>query len=88
VRWTLALKGGRVVRAEFQWLGCPHTESVLGWLQTALPGRSVEDLVPGGPLDWASSLGVPAEKLGRLLIIEDALRACVRHHQTHDNFTH
>ncbi len=28
----------------------------------------------GGPLDWAARLDVPAPKLGRLLVVEDALR--------------
>ena len=29
----------------------------------------------GGPLDWASRLGVPQARLTRLLVLEDALRA-------------
>jgi hypothetical protein len=36
-------------------------------------------LQPGTPADWARTHGVPVEKLGRLLIIEDAVRACLRH---------
>jgi hypothetical protein len=36
-----------------------------------------EPIVPGlgGPLDWASRLGVPRSRLTRLLVLEDALRA-------------
>jgi hypothetical protein len=30
------------------------------------------------PAEWAKTLGVPVEKLGRLLVVEDALLACVR----------
>jgi hypothetical protein len=33
------------------------------------------DLVPGTPSAWLQALEVPVEKLGRLLIVEDALRA-------------
>ena len=40
-----------------------------------LPGRSRATLSPGEPLDWAANRAVPVEKLGRLLVIEDALRA-------------
>jgi hypothetical protein len=31
--------------------------------------------VPGTPSAWLQALEVPVEKLGRLLIVEDALRA-------------
>jgi len=88
VRWQLAVEDGMVARAAFQSLGCPHTEAVLLWLQGELPGRPIGDLIPGGPLEWASSLGVPSEKLGRLLIVEDALMACVEHNRTYGNFTY
>jgi hypothetical protein len=33
---------------------------------------------PGTPADWAEKFAVPAEKLGRLLVVEDALRAALR----------
>jgi hypothetical protein len=33
--------------------------------------------VPGKPADWAEKFDVPTEKLGRLLIVEDALRAAL-----------
>ena len=32
-------------------------------------------IVSRSPADWAAKFDVPAEKLGRLLIVEDALRA-------------
>jgi hypothetical protein len=31
----------------------------------------------GEPADWARALEVPVEKLGRLLVVEDALQACL-----------
>ncbi len=40
-------------------------------------GLSLQALLPDTPLDWAARLGVPAAKLGRLLVIEDALRAAL-----------
>jgi len=62
----------------FQAFGCPHTLATAAWVAGQLPGRSREALVPGTPLDWAAALAVPAPKLGRLLRIEDALRAAAK----------
>jgi hypothetical protein len=50
---------------------------VAGWLCRELRGRTRGTLPPGEPADWAASRSVPVEKLGRLLVIEDALRACL-----------
>jgi hypothetical protein len=44
-----------------------------------LPGRRREALQSGAPSDWAKTHGVPVEKLGRLLVVEDAVQACLRH---------
>jgi hypothetical protein len=48
-------------------------------LAEQLPGRTRASLVPGEPPEWALTLSVPVEKLGRLLVVEDALRACLAH---------
>jgi len=72
VRFHLAFEGGTVKAARFQAYGCPHTLAVAAWLTEQLPG--CRD-VPGEPADWARALSVPTAKLGRLLIVEDALRA-------------
>ena len=68
-------KDDRVTDVRFQAYGCPHTLATAAWLAAQLPGRSLETLLPSAPSDWALHLGIPIEKLGRLLIIEDALRA-------------
>jgi len=44
-----------------------------------LRGRGRMDLAPGTPPEWAEALAVPVEKLGRLLVVEDALADCARH---------
>ncbi|MEO7773443.1 MAG: aminotransferase class V-fold PLP-dependent enzyme [Steroidobacteraceae bacterium] len=78
VRWLLLRDADRGVKAaRFQLYACPHTQAVCEWLAPQLAGRSFEDLVPGTPQQWARQGQVPIEKLGRLLVIEDALRACV-----------
>jgi hypothetical protein len=80
VRVHLRVQGGGTVKdARFKTYGCPHTLSVTAWLAEQLPGRTRADLLPGTPASWAEALSVPEEKLGRLLVVEDALNDCVRH---------
>ena len=70
----------RIAAAEFRVYGCPHTRAVAKALAAALQGRpltaaeeATADAPPlGTPRDWASRHGVPPEKLGRLLVVEDA----------------
>jgi hypothetical protein len=52
--------------------------AVAAWVTARLPGRALQGLTLGEPADWARSLEVPVEKLGRLLVVEDALQACLR----------
>jgi len=79
VRFQLLTDGDTVKDARFQAFACPHTTAVAAALCAALPGRKRATLVPGAPADWAVAQGVPVEKLGRLLIVEDALRQCLWH---------
>jgi cysteine desulfurase len=79
VRFRLRIAGDTVKDARFQAFGCPHTLDVAGWLCQELRGRSRATLPPGTPADWAHARSVPVEKLGRLLVIEDALRGCLLH---------
>src|SRR5947199_399450 len=78
VRFHLAVAGDTVKEARFQAFGCPHTIDTATWLCGELRGRSRAALIPGTPASWAAKRGVPAEKLGRLLVVEDALRACLQ----------
>jgi cysteine desulfurase len=77
VRFHLAVADGIVKDARFQAYGCPHTLQVASWLARQLPGRTREQGAPGAPATWAEALSVPVEKLGRLLVVEDALEACL-----------
>jgi len=77
VRFQLLITGGTVKEARFQAFACPHTMEVAAWLCGELRGRGREQLIPGTPGGWAQARSVPAEKLGRLLVVEDALRACL-----------
>jgi cysteine desulfurase len=77
IRFHLLIAGDTVKDARVQAYGCPHTLAVARWLAAQLPGRSRSRLIPGAPLEWAEAQAVPAEKLGRLLVVEDALRNCL-----------
>jgi cysteine desulfurase len=79
VRFHLLTAGDTVKEARFQAFACPHTTEVAAWLCGELRGRTRKQLIPGTPGAWAQAHGVPAEKLGRLLVVEDALRDCLAH---------
>jgi cysteine desulfurase len=77
VFFELRIGGGIVKSARFTVYGCPHTVAVTAWLCETLQGAPLAGAVPGTPGDWAAKFTVPAEKLGRLLVVEDALRAAL-----------
>lgn len=75
----IALDSAKRVQAlRWQAWGCPHTLATLAWLSEQWPGRTLADPPDGGPAGWARALDVPVEKLGRLLVIEDAVLACLK----------
>lgn len=76
VRFHLSIGGDIVKAARFKAYGCPHTLNVAQWLTGRLVGRRRDEGVPGNPAGWAETLGVPVDRLGRLLVVEDALLAC------------
>jgi cysteine desulfurase len=77
VLFELKIGGGIVKSARFSAYGCPHTVAVTAWLCETLQGAPLTGVAPGSPADWARKFAVPAEKLGRLLVVEDALRAAL-----------
>ena len=79
VRFHLTVTGDIVKSARFKAYGCPHTLAVVDWLTQQLPGRRRDQGPPGTPASWAEALSVPIEKLGRLLMVEDALLAAFAH---------
>ena len=78
VRLHLRVHADTVIEARFQALGCPHTLATASWLAMQLAGRKRSEAQPGSPHTWAQTLDVPVEKLGRLLLIEDALHAALQ----------
>lgn len=75
--WLLVAADGGLDALRYRVWGCPYTIAALAWLAQQWPGQPAAELPGGGPQGWQTALGVPVERLGRLLIIEDALRAAL-----------
>lgn len=75
VRFTVRVEGETIRQAEAQCYGCPHTAAVCSMLCEQLQGRSLHFIELGTPDLWRQAVQAPIEKLGRMLIIEDALNA-------------
>ena len=76
VRFCVGARDGRLEGVRYEVFGCPHTIAAAASAAEWLEGRA-----PGALDEWdgriaARALEVPTEKLGKLLRIEDALRAC------------
>jgi cysteine desulfurase len=75
VRFALRAEAGVVREARVQVYGCPHTTAACSLLLQRLPGRPLRQPAAGTPEEWRVNVGAPVEKLGRMLMIEDALAA-------------
>jgi NifU-like protein involved in Fe-S cluster formation len=65
--------------ARFQAFGCPHVIAVADWLAQNAVGREVVPLrgLPESAAALRERFDMPVEKLGRLLLVEDAWRAAL-----------
>jgi NifU-like protein involved in Fe-S cluster formation len=77
VRFTLSAKiaDERIRAMRFEAYGCPHCIAAGSWLSERLVGATRADLLAWSWREAADALEAPAEKRGRLLILEDAVRA-------------
>jgi NifU-like protein involved in Fe-S cluster formation len=78
VRFQVELTGTRIDRVRFTAYGCPHSLAAADWLAFELEGKPVDAMTRIDLDDLAARLGLPREKQGTLLRIEDALGACHR----------
>lgn len=77
------LENGRIVALNHLVYGCPHAIAAASWLTERLTGATLQDL---GRWTWreaATALEVPPEKWGRLLVLEDAVRALEKNWRNH-----
>lgn len=75
VQFDIEVAEGRCVDARFLAFGCPHTIAVAAWVAEQSVGHPLAAGLHEPVAVLAERFGVPAEKLGRLLIVEDAWRA-------------
>lgn len=73
VRFDARIEDGRVVDCSFRAWGCPHTLAAAALIASRLPGMGIGNEGAFDAQRLARELGAPAEKLGRLLVVEDAL---------------
>ena len=77
VQFDLQIKAGLVSAAKFLAFGCPHAIAVAAWLAEQAVGGQVVPQLPQSVQALRDRFDVPVEKMGRLLIIEDAWLAAV-----------
>lgn len=83
VVFYLRLAGDCITEVRFEAYGCPHTIAVADYLAEYITGMGVAGLERIDPHAIASKLELPDEKIGQVLIVEDALRAALdKHRQT------
>jgi NifU-like protein involved in Fe-S cluster formation len=78
VEFDFAVEGNRVTAGAFRAHGCPHVVAAASWVAERLAGATRPELEGW---DWhgvAAALDVPAAKYGRLIVIQDAVRAAAR----------
>jgi len=69
---------GRITALRFRAYGCPHVIAACEAFCRGWEGRPVADLGAFAAADIIDDLSVPVEKTGRILVIEDAVRALER----------
>jgi len=83
VQFDVQVAPGSLIRAaRFVAFGCPHVIAACSLIADRAEGRCAAPCLPESVGVLRERLGVPVEKLGRLLLVEDAwvaaLRAAVR----------
>ena len=76
VRFQVETTQGVVGAARMEVYGCPHTIAAASWVAERLPGCEAGALGAVDAHELLRTVGAPAEKLGKMLLIEDALRRC------------
>jgi len=76
IRFEVQADHGTIREARFRAFGCPHTIAAASWTAESLRGAPISALLSFDVDAPRRALSVPKEKLGKLLRIEDALRAC------------
>ncbi len=68
---------GAIQAVRFLAFACPHVIAVSAWVAEQAVGHAARAQLPDDVQSLRERFGVPVEKLGRLLIVEDAWLAAV-----------
>ena len=77
VRFEARIAGGLIADCAFRAFGCPHTLAAAALVAGALRAHPAAEGLALDAARLAEALEVPPEKMGRLLVVEDALRALI-----------
>jgi NifU-like protein involved in Fe-S cluster formation len=75
VKFEARVDAGRIVACRFRAWGCPHTLAAAALAAGWLEGWPIGEATRCEAVRLARELEAPAEKMGRLLVVEDAARA-------------
>ena len=75
VQFDLQVGQGKVRAARFLAFACPHSIAVCAWLTETALGKPLQRNLADSAQELRRRFEVPVEKMGRLLIIEDAWAA-------------
>jgi NifU-like protein involved in Fe-S cluster formation len=75
VRFSARIDGKSFGDFRFRAFGCPHTLAAASYVAGRLRGAPLADALAIDAAMLARELDAPAEKMGRLLVVEDALGA-------------
>ncbi len=78
VRFAMRVAAARVVEARFVAFGCPHVIAVAAYVAERAAGTALNVALPEPVAALRERFAAPVEKLGRLLIVEDAWLATLR----------
>jgi len=75
VQLSADIGDGSITAMRFLVWGCPHVIAMAESVCAGCEGRAVADLEKFVVAELMQSLAVPAEKSGRIIVIEDAVRS-------------
>jgi NifU-like protein involved in Fe-S cluster formation len=75
VELSMAVDGPSIAKLRFRAYGCPHLIAAAEAFCEAYEGRSVAELAGFTAVELCERLPVPAQKTGRILVLEDAVRS-------------
>jgi NifU-like protein involved in Fe-S cluster formation len=75
---SFQIAGDRIAMARFRAFGCPHLVAAASWAVERLIGAEASQAAQWDWQEVAAAIQVPPAKYGRLLTLQDAIRAAVR----------